>query len=101
MKGADAFIPQLQSDMLIADKSYDAEKRVLDPLKKAGKIAMIPAGRRKDKRWYDKHIYQARHLVENFFARLKQYRSIATRYDKLARNFLSGIYLASTIIWLN
>ena len=101
LKGADAFIPQLQSDMLLADKSYDAKERVLDPLKKFGKIAIIPAGRRKEKRWYDKHIYQARHLIENFFAKLKQYRAIATRYDKLARNFLSGIYLASTIIWLN
>ena len=38
---------------------------------------------------------------ENFFAKLKQYRGIATRYDKLAQNFLSAIYLASTMIWLN
>lgn len=91
----------MQSDTLLSDKSYDSEERVLDPRKKAGKIAIIPTGRRKKKRGYDKHIYQARHLIENFFAKLKQYREIATRYDKLARNFLSGIYLASTIIWLN
>ncbi|MCP5775459.1 transposase, partial [Klebsiella pneumoniae] len=47
------------------------------------------------------HIYKARHLIENFFAKLKQYRGIATRYDKLAQNFLSAIYLASIMIWLN
>ncbi|NET69184.1 MAG: transposase, partial [Moorea sp. SIO1G6] len=40
-------------------------------------------------------------LIENFFAQLKQYRAIATRYDKRAINFLSAIYLAATVIWLN
>ncbi|MGF1523490.1 MAG: transposase, partial [Leptolyngbyaceae cyanobacterium] len=43
----------------------------------------------------------ARHLIENFFAKLKQYRAIATRYDKTARNFLSAVYLAAVVIWLN
>ncbi|MEM6518727.1 MAG: transposase, partial [Cyanobacteria bacterium P01_D01_bin.71] len=41
------------------------------------------------------------HLIENFFARLKQYRAIATRYDKLAESFLGAIYLAATLVWLN
>jgi len=49
---------------------------------------------------YDKHLYKARHLIENFFARLKQYRAIATRYDKTAFNFLRAIYLAASVIWL-
>ena len=42
-----------------------------------------------------------RHLIENFFARLKQFRAIATRYDKTARNFLAGIHLAASLVWLN
>ncbi|MBE0445573.1 transposase, partial [Psychrobacter sp. FME5] len=42
-----------------------------------------------------------RHLIENFFAKIKQYRAIATRYDKLARHFLSAIHLVSCVIWLN
>jgi transposase len=46
-------------------------------------------------------MYKARHLIENFFAKLKQFRAIATRYDKRAINFLAGIYLAAIIIWLN
>jgi transposase len=49
----------------------------------------------------DRHLYQARHLIENFFSKLKQYRAIATRYDKTARNFLGAIYLAAAVIWLN
>jgi transposase len=43
----------------------------------------------------------ARHLIENFFAWLKQYRAIATRYDKTACNFLSAIHLAAAVVWLN
>jgi transposase len=46
-------------------------------------------------------LYKARHLIENFFAKLKQFRAIATRYDKRAINFLAGIYLTAIIIWLN
>ena len=42
-----------------------------------------------------------RHPIENFFSQLKQFRAIATRYDKTARNFLAAIYLAATTIWLN
>ena len=49
----------------------------------------------------DKELYKARHLIENFFCKLKQFRAIATRYDKRARNFLAAIYLASIAIWLN
>jgi transposase len=43
----------------------------------------------------------ARHLIENFFARLKQFRAIATRYDKRAVHFLGAIHLAASVIWLN
>ncbi len=67
-----------------------------------GKTPVIPAKRnRKRPREYDKELYKARHLIENFFAKLKQYRAIATRYDKLAQTFLSAIYMAATVIWLN
>ena len=67
-----------------------------------GKSVVIPPRRtaRKPQRTYDRDLYKARHLIENFFARLKQYRSIATRYDKTARNFLGAIHLAAAVIWL-
>jgi hypothetical protein len=48
----------------------------------------------------NKELYKARHLIENFFCKLKQFRAIATRYDKTARNFLAAIHLAATTIWL-
>ena len=60
-----------------------------------------PTGSRRVRRAYDKHLYKARHLIENFFCKLKQFRAIATRYDKRASNFLAGIYAASIALWLN
>jgi transposase len=90
------------ADIVIADRAFDADERVIEPLKKAGKTPVIPPKRgRRNPRHYDKHLYKARHLIENFFCRLKQFRAIATRYDKTARNFLAGIHLAATIVWLN
>jgi transposase len=75
---------------------------VIRPLAQAGKTAVIPPkANRKNPRPYDKDLYQARHLIENFFAKLKQFRAIATRYDKRATYFLAAIHLASTVIWLN
>jgi transposase len=87
---------------LLADKAYDATKRVLELLKNAGVQAVIPPKKnRKDRREYDEEMYKARHLIENFFAKLKQFRGIATRYDKRAKTFLGAIYLAAAVIWLN
>ena len=100
--GAVALIPALQANTIIADKGYDATERVIETLKSAGKTPVIPPrSHRKDQRYYDQALYKARHLIENFFAKLKQYRGIATRYDKLARNFLASIHLAASVIWLN
>jgi transposase len=75
---------------------------VLAPLRAAGKTAVIPPrSNRRDQRAYDRDLYQARHLIENFFCKLKQFRAIATRYDKTKRNFLAAIYLAAAAILLN
>ena len=77
-------------------------RRVLEPLEQAGKEAVIPPKKnRKEQREYDKELYKARHLIENFFAKLEQFRAIATRYDKTARNFLAAVHLAASVIWLN
>ena len=102
LEGADALLPQMAADTLLADKAFDADKRVIEPLLAAGKTAVIPPkSNRKIQRDYDKEAYKARHLIENFFCKLKQFRAIATRYDKTARNFLAAIHLAAAIIWLN
>ncbi len=80
----------------------DADARVREPLAKAGKRAVIPSKPgRKNPIPLDETLYKARHLIENFFARLKQYRAIATRYDKTARNYLAAVHLAAALICLN
>lgn len=100
--GADALLPQMAADQLIADKAFDADARVREPLARAGKSAVIPPRpNRLAPADFDRHLYKERHLVENFFCKLKQFRAIATRYDKTARNFLAAIHLAAAIIWLN
>jgi transposase len=102
LEGADAFLPLMQADTLLADKAFDADQRVIEPLLAAGKKLVIPPkSNRKVQRTFDREMYKARHLMENFFCKLKQYRAIATRYDKTARNFLAAIHLAAAIIWLN
>ena len=102
LAGADALLPKLAAATLIADRGYDAEARVLAPLREAGKTAVIPPKRnRKIQREYDRDLYGARHLAENFFCKLKQFRAIATRYDKTARNFLAAIQFVASIILLN
>ena len=76
--------------------------RVLEPLADAGKTAVIPPrSNRSPPRDYDRHLYGERHLIENFFAKIKQFRAIATRYEKIARNFLAAIHLTAGLIWLN
>jgi transposase len=86
---------------VLADKGYDAGS-LRRSLRQAGTVPVIP-GRtgRKRQIGYDKDRYRDRHLVENAFCRLKDYRRVATRYDKLANNFLSAVALATIVaFWL-
>ena len=102
LAGADGLLPHMAAGRLIADKAFDADARVLEPLAQAGKSAVIPPRpNRVTPREFDRHLYKERHLIENFFCKLKQFRAIATRYDKTARNFLAAIHLAAAIISLN
>ena len=100
--GADQLLPDMEADLLLADKAFDADERVITLLADKNKAVVIPPkANRRISRDYDRDIYKARHLIENFFAKLKQVRAIATRYDKTARNFLAGVHLAASAIWLN
>jgi transposase len=86
---------------LIADRGYDAN-RLRATLREQGTIPVIP-GRRNRKRpiQYDEHRYRDRWRVEAMFCRLKDFRRVATRYDKLARNYNSAVALAAAItFWL-
>lgn len=102
LHGADVLLPKMKAQTLIVDKAYDADERVIEPLRKEGKTVVVPPkSNRKNKRDYKEDLYKDRHLIENFFAKLKQYRAIATRYDKRASTFLSAVYTSTSIIWLN
>ena len=102
LAGADVLLKDIAAQAVIADKAYDAQARVIEPLLGANKTVVIPPKRsRTEQRYYDVELYKARHLIENFFARLKQFRAIATRYDKTACNFLGAIHLAASMVWLN
>ena len=102
LEGFDGLSGNIDAPLLIADKGYDADRRVRDVLA-AKKITAVIPGRKKRKRSieYDKEMYKKRHKIENWFSRLKDFRGIATRFDKRARNFLSGVYLAAAMTWIN
>jgi transposase len=100
--GADALLPGMKAKSLLADKAYDADKRVIEPLTTAGQTAVIPPKKnRLNPRKYDKILYEARHLIENFFCWVKRFRAIATRYDKTARNFRAAFQMVAVLCWLN
>jgi transposase len=81
---------------LVADRGYDWQYLV-DLIANRGGQAHIPTQRdRKIQRSVDPHLYRQRNLIERFFCKLKHFRRIATRFDKLARNFLAAVLLAST-----
>jgi transposase len=98
---AEPLIDGVDPQALIGDKAYDADL-LIDTLNRRKITPVIPPkANRKIPRHCDFALYCERNLVERFFNKLKHFRAIATRYDKLARNFLAGIQLASAIILLN
>jgi len=93
-------ISGLCAEYLLADKAYDAEG-FIKLAQSQGSIVVMPPKKNRREQWdYDQHIYKERHLVECFFAKLKKYRRIATRYDKLARTFRAIVTIAACLIWL-
>ena len=84
---------------LLGDKAYDSEELRLW-LKARGTKAVIPnRSNRKQPFAFDRQSYRQRHRIENAFCRLKDFRRIATRYDRLARNFLASVCLVAAIVW--
>jgi len=83
----------------VGDKAYDGNE-LRQWLKERGTTAVIPnKSNRRQRFGFNKKAYKKRHLIENAFCRLKDFRRIATRYDRLARNFLASICLVAAIVW--
>ena len=92
-------LQHLNPGSVSADKAYSDS--IIDYLNASNIQAVIPPRcNRLVQRAFDKHLYRNRNLVERFFCRIKQFRRIATRYDKLAENFLASLKLACVRIWL-
>ena len=97
---AEDLISGFQTTFVIADKGYDSDAFVL-AINSAGAEAVIPPrSNRKELRFYDTELYKERNLVERLFQKLKNYRRIATRYERLARNYNAMLALVATVIWL-
>ena len=83
-----------------ADKAYDSEK-VRQQIKDEDALPLIPSRSTAIKKAYcPKRFYRRRYKIENFFCRIKDWRRIATRYDKLARNFLAATMLVGALYWI-
>ena len=89
LEGADVLLKDTLGDTIIADKAYDVRTMVIQPLLDKCKSLVIPLrSKSKHPREHDQHLYKARHLIENFFARLKKYCAIASKSDSTYRKTL-------------
>ena len=94
-------LDQVAPDAFLADKGYDSDA-LIATLETRGVVPVIPAkANRRAPRKTDFALYRERNFVERFFCKLKQYRAISTRYDKLANTFLAAVALVCVLFWLN
>ena len=97
---AETLAAEIEPGALLADKGYDADRFIESLEMRAIKPVIPPKSNRKIKRDCDFALYAERNLVERFFNFIKQFRGIATRYEKTARNFLAGLHLVCALAWL-
>jgi|TARA_B100001964_G_scaffold231724_1_gene286682 transposase len=96
--GVAPLIEDVEFAALLADKAFDVDW-LREDLDKRGAVAVIPARSNRIIQYeYDKHIYRWRHLVENYFAKIKEFRGIATRYDKTDTSYAANLNLVAAII---
>lgn len=96
---AEALLADHRPEVVIADKGYDSNELVAAIESRDGEAVIPPKSNRREPREYDRHTYKERNVCERFWSRVKQYRRIATRYEKKAGNFLAMVHLA-TIMFL-
>ena len=98
--GVEPLIAGVKFGALLGDKAFDNDA-LRATLKERGAVAVIPA--KSDRRTripHDVEMYKWRHLVENFFQKIKEFRRIATRYDKTDKSFAAAIYLVAAFLTL-
>ena len=97
---AEALIAKVEPDAVLADKGYDSDSFIASLERREIEAVIPPKANRKTKRECDYALYAERNLIERFFQYIKQFRGIATRYEKTARNFLAGLHLVCALAWL-
>ncbi len=96
--GVPPLILGLEFDALLADKAFDANWLRMSLIEHGTQAVIPPRINRKTQINYDREIYKWRHLIENYFAKIKEFRGIATRYDKTENSFRANINLCATLI---
>lgn len=97
---ADRLIEGLPAQIVLADAAYDSD-HLRQVITDRGAKAVIPNNPSRAQKYpLDRHLYAERHLVECCFSKLKQFRRVATRYEKTAKNYLAVITLAAIILWI-
>jgi transposase len=99
-KQALALLEGRKAKAVLADRGYDADYIVQAIEVMGGKVVIPPKRNRKVQRDYDKGLYRERNLVERLFNKLKNFRRVATRYEKLDMTFLSFAFVSASCIWL-
>ena len=94
-----ALIEGIAAEHLLADKGYDSNDFVKAVLERGMNPVIPPRRNRKEQREYDSYLYGLRHLVENEFNELKQWRAVATRYAKKASSYLANCQIRAIAIW--
>lgn len=97
---APALIENFEFEALIADTSYDAAEFIESLTERNAQAVIPPRRNRREVREYDSHLYRERHLVECFIGKIKHYRRVFTRFEKLSKNYLSFLSLVGALIWL-
>ena len=99
MRVAHQLLAGIHDAYVVGESAYSSTRLVQD-LSERGCEVVIPTQPTHVYRAFDRHTYRERRLVENFFQRIKRFRRIARRFDKLARNYLAFVLLASVLVWL-
>ena len=94
-------LDQVEPDAFLADKGYDSDALVATLQERGITPVIPPKANRREPRKTDFALYRERNLVERFFCNLKQYRALATRYDKLANTFLAALTMICILFWIN
>jgi len=93
-------IKEFAAQAVIEDCGYDADELIKTITEQQAQAVIPPRSNRKEQREYDRHLYRERHLVECFINKIKHYRRVFSRFEKLSKNYLGFLSFVSALIWL-